>query len=290
MFNTVLALCAIVLFAGTVIATEVAITALKPFELTVARGFISGFLFFIFITPKIITDFKNNFLPIFITTTTSIYGFQIFLSKAMEYSGSVNSAIALILMPIFTAIVSILIHKSKTNISFWGLSISACVLMVIYTSYRASSYDNNLYSIIYLSFASLSGAISYNFGSQIISKIGVKRFMAIASLSSLIISFVCIFLFPDKVNDISFVAIFKDSSVLVSIIYLSIIIQLLANSLWLNSLSKGNIPLLSQLQLLQTFFTLGLASVFLNYDIKLVDYFATVLLLIHIFYIKKSLQ
>ena len=287
MLNTILALFAIILFAGTVIATEVAITVFNSVELTISRGFISGIFFFFFLSKEFFNDLKTNILTILITTLTSIYGFQIFLSKAMAYSNSVNSAIALILMPIFTSIVAVLVHKSKTNFKFWALSLSASILMI---SYISSNNTDNLFAIIYLSLASLSGAISYNYGSKIICSIGVKRFMAIASFSSLAVSILCCMPLYKTFNIDVINVVLTEPDLLFSLLYLGVIVQIIANSMWLKSLAEGNIPLLSQLQLLQTFFTIGLAYIFLHHQIKLADFLVTILLLIHIFYIKKSLQ
>ena len=179
----------------------------------------------------------------------------------MEYVPASHGAIVVGILPLATAVSGAIVSKEKPSLSFWVVSLIGTILVISYTLLQSGGSLHKADLALFIAIISVS--IGYAIGGKLSKELGGWQVICWA----LVISFPFIIVptinhAPDNLFDFPI-------SVYLSFLYLALISQLFGFFVWYKGLAMGGIVRVSQIQLLQTFITLGASIILLNEKLDL---------------------
>jgi drug/metabolite transporter (DMT)-like permease len=184
-----------------------------------------------------------------------IIGFPMFSALAMTTAPVAHGGVVLGLLPLATAIMAALFGGEKPSAAFWlwGIAGSAAVVTFAIWDAELRLEAADLYLLAALVLASMGYAVS----GVLSRRLGGWQVICWALVVALPVTLpLSIYLIPPEVSAIS-------GNAWWSFAYLALMSQLIGFFAWNKGLALGGIAKVGQVQLLQTFFTLGF-SVLLN--------------------------
>ena len=252
----------VIFFGLTLPMTKIVIPYLDPIFIGLGRSALDSIVAIIILlkfTNSIPT--KKQFIQLFIIALGVVIGFPIFTSIAMEYVPASHGAIVVGILPLATAVTGAIISKEKPSLSFWVVSLIGTILVISYTLLQSGGSLHKADLALFIAIISVS--IGYAIGGKLSKELGGWQVICWA----LVISFPFIIVptinhAPDNLFDFPI-------SVYLSFLYLALISQLFGFFVWYKGLAMGGIVRVSQIQLLQTFITLGASIILLNEKLNL---------------------
>ena len=249
-------------FGLTLPMTKIITPYLDPIFIGLGRSSLASILAILILikfTNSIPT--KKQFAQLIVVALGVVIGFPIFTSIAMQSVPASHGAIVVGILPLATAVAGAIIAKERPSVSFWIMSLIGTILVISYTILESGGTLQK--ADIALFIAILSVSIGYAVGGKLSKELEGWQVICWA----LVISFPFIII-PTIIhapNDITNFPI----SVYVSFLYLTLISQLFGFFVWYKGLAMGGIARVSQIQLLQTFITIGASIVLLGEKINL---------------------
>ncbi|MGB7528207.1 MULTISPECIES: DMT family transporter [Sphingobacterium] len=247
----------VVLFSGSLPATRVAVLEFNPVFLTVARASIAGILALIaLLLFKEKRPNRKQIFPLAVVALGVVVGFPLLSALALKYVTSAHSIVFIGILPVATAIFGIIRGGERPRPIFWIFSIIGSVLVVGYAVAQGLT-ASPVGDILMLGAVILCG-LGYAEGAKLTKTLGGWQVISWSLVLSLPVILPLTFIYmPASFEGIS-------TGAWISLAYVSLFSMFIAFIFWYKGLAQGGTATVGQLQLLQPFFGLALASFLLN--------------------------
>jgi len=264
---------AVVLFAMTVPMTKLALPFFNPELIASSRAFIAGLLALIVIIANgwSLPD-KKTLAWLLLAGTGVVVGFPYLLSYSLINLSAANMGVVLAGLPLMTSIFAVVIMKERNGLRFWISSGFGGLLLLAYFLNGASSSGWNLQTFGILFLVLMFGGLGYSAGAKAAKQIGgwqticwmLVLYLPLSSISigyyagneAFIGNITRAFNNPDQQHEL-WVSI-------AGLLYLAVISQWWGFRFWYQAMAEVGAGRISQIQLLQPFFTLLFAVLFLT--------------------------
>ncbi|MDR7017961.1 DMT family transporter [Acinetobacter sp. 3657] len=260
----------VVIFAGSLPATRVAVMDFSPTFLTAARAAIAGVLALILILlSRQKLPEKKDWMPLLYVAIGVVIGFPLFTALALQYVSAAHSIVFVGLLPLATAIFGVLRGGERPNFAFWLFAIFGAALVFAFMLFQTQSWLFN-YGDIFMLLAIILCGFGYAEGGKLSKHLGGWQVICWALILMLPIMLVISYLYiPTSFEQISW-------SATLGLAYVSIFSMLIGFFFWYKGLALGGIAAVGQLQLLQPIFGLAIAAVILHEQVSMTMFVVTV--------------
>lgn len=260
-----LGLIAVFLFSLTLPATRYVINDLHPVFIGLGRAVVAAIVAaaFLLVTRQKIPN-KKQLIQLFIVGLSVSFGFPVLTAFAMQTIPASHGGVVLALLPLATALVGVFFAHERPSLGFWIASLVGSILVLIFSLYDANG--SLLWGDLLLFLAIISAAIGYGMGGKLAQQLGGWQVICWALVLVLPLIIVPTYLYaPQNYSDLAL-------STWASFAYLALISQFFGFFIWYKALSLGGIARVSQTQLVQPFFTLIAAAIWLNEPLNLITF------------------
>ena len=249
----------VVIFAGSMPATRLAVMAFTPEFLTGARAVIASGLAALCLI--IFAQQKPNFRQIktlMIVGIGVVIGFPLLSALALDTISSARALVFLGLLPLSTAIFSVLRAGENPNFKFWLFALlgGSCVVgfMLITNAQNQVLAAGDLYMLMSI----LVCGLGYAEGGKLARELGGWQVICWALVLALPVMLPFTFYyFPENFTQVTL-------SAFIGLLYVSIFSMLIGFFFWYKALALGGIAKVGQIQLLQPFIGLAFSAFFLD--------------------------
>lgn len=252
----------IAVFSGSLPATKIAVLEFNPIFVTLARASIAGILAIIALLvfnkkrPE-----RKQFFPLLIVAIGVVVGFPLLSALALQYLTSAHCIVFIGILPMATAIFGIIRGGERPRPIFWVFSIIGSLLVVGYAVAQGLT-ASPVGDILMLGAVVLCG-LGYAEGAKLTKILGGWQVISWALALSFPIMLPLSFIYmPASFEGISVGA-------WVSLMYVSMFSMFIGFIFWYKGLAQGGTATVGQLQLLQPFLGLALASWLLHEKVSI---------------------
>lgn len=252
----------VVIFAGSLPATRVAVTAFDPLFLTSARAMIAaalGGLLLIVLRQR--RPALKDLAPLAVVALGCVLGFPLLTALALQHVSSAHSIVFIGLLPICTALFAVLRGGERPRAPFWAFSLagSACVVgFAVSGTLPATGNGNAVWGGLLMLAAIVVCGMGYAEGARLSRRLGGWQVISWALVLSLpVMVLVALWTLPPSFDHVTAPAWW-------CLGYVSVFSMLIGFIFWYRGLALGGIAGIGQLQLLQPFFGLALAALLLH--------------------------
>lgn len=252
----------VVLFSGGLPATKLAVMEMSPTFVTIVRAAVAGILALIVLwLGKEKRPVKEQLTPLLLVSLGCVVGFPLLSALALQYLTSAHSIVFLGMLPLATAVFGVMRGGERPHPVFWFFSIVGSLLVIGYAVSQGIS-ASPIGDILMLLAVILCG-MGYAEGAKLSKTLGGWQVISWALVLALPIMIPLFFIyFPDDIQSVSFQGWF-------GMAYISIFSMFIGFIFWYKGLAQGGIATVGQLQLLQPFFGLALASWLLHEQVSI---------------------
>ena len=261
LWGLILGIIGVTIFSGTLPATRVAVVGFDAWFLTFGRAAVAaaGAFFTIILMGKKFP--KPHFGTLLFIGLTLVFGFPGFVALAMTTVPSSHGGVVLGILPLTTAVFAVLFAKERPSPLFWFLSVLGAVIIFVFT-FRDGGFGFET-GDFWLLLAGLSASAGYVFSGKLSHKMPGWEVISWALILCAPISIIgSIWLWKGE-----YASMPLDQNI--AFLYVSIGSMFLGFFAWNTGLKLGGISRVGQLQLLQTFLTLGIAALVLGETVTL---------------------
>lgn len=252
----------VLIFSGTLPATRVAVLEFDPVFVTTGRASIAGILAIltlVYFKEKLPS--KKQITPLIIVAIGGVIGFPLLSSLALQHVTSAHSIVFVGILPVATAIFAILRGGERPKPIFWVFSILGSLLVIGYAV--AQGISASPYSDILMFGAIAVCGLSYAEGAKLTKVLGGWQVISWALVIALPVMIPLSFIYgPTSIASIS-------NEAWIALGYVSIFCMFVGYIFWYNGLAQGGTANVGQIQLLQPFFGLALASWLLHEKVSI---------------------
>lgn len=242
-------------FAGTLPASRLAVPHLDPWFLTVARAALAGALAVpILLLARRRMPARSQWPALVISSVALVYGFPLFSALAMVSVPAAHGGVVLGILPLGTAAMAALVANERPSGGFW---LAALVGSAVLTAFavRHAGPDGAVRGDFLLLGMVVSGAVGYTYAGKL--SFGMPGWEVICWAVVIALPLAAPLTLLWWPADAARVP----ASAWVALGYVALVSQLTAFFFWNAGLARGGIARVGQLQLLQPFAVLLLASV-----------------------------
>jgi len=243
----------IAIFGGTLPATRLAVTSLDPFFITVGRAAASGLL-----SAALLLVLRRRWpnarqiRTMMICIVTIVFGFPGLMALAMLTVPAAHGGVVLGILPLTTAAAASLILGERPSLRFWLLAVLGTTVVVAFA--LRDSGGSIAIGDVYLFLAAISTSIGYVFSADLSHEMpGWEVISWILVLALPLTLPLAIWLWPANPGAVS-------TGAWIAFAYVSVFSMFVGFFAWNAGLVMGGVARVSQVQLLQTFVTLGLSA------------------------------
>jgi len=247
----------VIIFSGSLPATRVAVADFTPIFLTAARAAIAALLAAVLLLAfRQARPARGDLPTLAVVALGVVVGFPLLTGLALRHITAAHSVVFIGLLPIATAIFGVLLGGERPQPAFWLFSLlgAATVAGFALSNSGGGALEGDLLMIA----AILLCGLGYAEGARLSRRLGGWQVISWALLLSLpVMAAIAVVTVPASWDGISLPA-------WVGLGYVSVFSMLVGFVFWYRGLALGGIAGVGQLQLLQPFFGLVLAAVFLH--------------------------
>jgi len=247
----------VVIFAGSLPATRVAVLDLDPVFLTGARAAIAGLLglllLWAFRQPR---PDRTDLPSLAVVVLGVVVGYPLLSALALQHVSSAHTIVFVGLLPLSTALFGVLRGGERPKPVFWLFSVlgSLCVAGYALLHDAEASWAGDLLMVA----AILVCGLGYAEGARLSRRLGGWQVICWALALSLPVVLPITFASrPDSFAPVG-------TPAWIGLAYVSLFSMLIGFVFWYRGLVQGGIAAVGQLQLLQPFFGLALAALLLG--------------------------
>lgn len=251
----------VLLFAGSMPATKMAVKDLDPIFATAARAVIAALLALAYIIAcRENKPTKAQLWPLAKVAIGGVIGFPLLTAMALQHITSAHSLVFMGMLPLATAVFAVFIGKEKPKPIFWLFSLLGSSLVIGFAFSQGVS-ASPIGDILMILAIVLCGQ-SYAEGAKLAKTLGGSQVISWACIISLPLTIpIMIYTFPTDVALVSGESWF-------GLLYIAIISMFLAYIFWYKGLAQGGIATVGQIQLLQPLLGMILAATVLHESIS----------------------
>ncbi|MCM3010818.1 DMT family transporter [Bacillus subtilis] len=247
----------VLIFSGSLPATRLAVSDFDPLFLTVCRaaiaGVLAGSLLLIFRQQH---PAKRDLISLLVVAFGVVIGFPLLTALALQHVTSAHAIVFIGLLPLATAVFGVLRGGERPRPVFWIFSTVGSLLVAGFALIQGGG--SSPLGDAYMLASIVVCGLGYAEGARLSRRLGNWQVISWALVLSLPLMLPLSFFFtPDSWSAIGVPA-------LLSLAYVSLFSMLIGFVFWYRGLAQGGIAAVGQLQLLQPFFGLLLASVILH--------------------------
>ncbi|MCA1493131.1 DMT family transporter [Sinorhizobium alkalisoli] len=251
----------VLVFSGSLPATRVAVMEFDPLFLTVARAVIAGALAgLLLLAFRERRPERGDLLSLFLVSLGVVVGFPLLTALALKQVTSAHSIVFVGLLPVTTAVFGVVRGGERPRPAFWlfsGLGSAIVVGFALRQGFAASPAGDLL-----MLAAILACGFGYAEGASLSRKLGGWQVISWALVLSLpAMTMLMLLTMPVSLAQSS-------AASWIGLGYVSIFSMLVGFVFWYRGLAQGGIVAVGQLQLLQPFFGLALAAIFLGESVS----------------------
>ncbi|MCK6103655.1 DMT family transporter [Brevundimonas sp. EYE_349] len=263
----------VIIFSGSLPATRVAVEHFTPMFLTSARAVIAAVLGGIcLLALRQSRPTRNDLIPLVIVAIGVVVGFPLLTGLALQHITASHSIVFIGLLPLATAIFGVLRGGERPNPAFWLFSMIGAGTVAGFA--LARSGGGSLIGDLLMIAAIMLCGLGYAEGATLSRRLGGWQVISWALVLSMpIMALISLFTMPQSWNGIAMQA-------WMSLAYVSVFSMFLGFVFWYRGLSLGGIAGVGQLQLLQPFFGLMLAAIFLHEAVVWTMFASTVIVVL----------
>src|SRR6201988_4967201 len=244
-----------VIFGGTLPATRLAVSAIDPFALTALRAAMAGLCSLpLLIALRRPLPSRALWPQIVIAMICVVILFPLFMALGMQTVDASHGGVVLGVLPIATALVAVAITHERPPLLFWIASLAGAALVIAFALRQGggvmSAGDLLLFAAVAVS------AIGYAFSGRLASSMPGWEVISWEIVIALPVSIPAAwFTMPADIMQLPAKPLF-------GLFYVTLFSQWIGFFAWNAGLAVGGIARVSQVQLLQPFFTFALAASF----------------------------
>lgn len=252
----------VLIFSGTLPATRVAVATFDPIFFTLARAAIAGvlaaLLLLVLRQPR---PARADNRALLIVVLGVVVGFPLLVALALRHVSSAHATVFVGLLPMATVLFGVLRGDKNPRWLFWLFSLSGSLVVAGFA--MGQGIDVSVADDLLMLTAIMVCGLGYAEGARLARRMGGWQVICWALVLALPLMLpLCLWLLPANFQHAAWPA-------LLSLAYVSLFSTLLGFFFWYRGLALGGIASVSQLQLLQPFFGLGLAAVLLGEHISM---------------------
>lgn len=247
----------VIIFSGSLPATRVAVQAFDPIFLTVARAAIAATLGLgLLLMFRERWPNRQDLLSLAIVALGVVVGFPLLTALALQHITSAHSIVFVGLLPLSTAIFGVLRGGERPKPAFWLFSILGSALVAGF-AFAQGLTASPIGDALMLA-AIIACGLGYAEGAKLSRSLGGWQVISWALVLSLPITAILTMVhWPSNLSGVA-------APAWLSLGYVSVFSMLVGFVFWYRGLAQGGIASVGQLQLLQPFFGLALASTLLH--------------------------
>jgi drug/metabolite transporter (DMT)-like permease len=270
----------VLIFSGSLPATRLAVAEFQPVFLTSARATIASLIAIVLLAAfKQERPARSELISLAVVATGVVVGFPLLTALALQYVTSAHSIVFIGLLPLMTAIFAVLRGGERPRPAFWLFSIMGSALIAGFALSRGLAGISWGDGLMLLAIAVCG--LGYAEGAKLARHLGGWQVISWALvISAPLMAAIMIFALPPTLSGISF-------SAWASLAYVSVFSMMIGFIFWYRGLAQGGIAAVGQLQLLQPFFGLALASLLVGEDVSLAMILATSAVIVCVFGAKR---
>jgi drug/metabolite transporter (DMT)-like permease len=254
----------ILIFSLTLPVTKIAILSFDPYFIAFGRATLAGALalaYLVILKEPMLA--KADIGKLVVIALGVVFGFPILTTVAMAYGSSSHGAVILGMMPLASTVIGAIRFGERPSIGFWMVSILGAALVVTYALLKSSGSFTLVDVLLVL--GGICACIGYVEGGELSKKMNPRAVISWALVISLPANIVFSYLTFDS-------AYLNVGTFAWSIfVYLSLFPMFLGFFFWYEGLAIGGIARVSQVQLIQPFCTLIVASILLGDSLTLTN-------------------
>lgn len=274
-------LLAVIIFSLTAPFTVLALEAFTPGFIAAMRALIAGvgsiFMVWWFKWP---IPKPKELAWLAVGGAAMVFVFPYSMAFTLQHWQASETGIFLAGIPFFTALVAASLFKEKTSKQFW-LSMTFGTQLLILFAYSQSSGVIPLHSIVLL----VSAGLGYAIGGHV-----AKRLGGFQTICWMMVLYFPLSVFAFGYTSLENAENFSGDHLvgILALLYLAVMSQWIGFHFWFGSMTKIGIAKTGQLQLLQPFFTLLFAVLFLGSVLTWVQVTFAVLVTLSVIMLRKS--
>jgi drug/metabolite transporter (DMT)-like permease len=247
----------VIIFSGSLPATRVAVGDFSPLFLTSARAVIAALLgAAILLALRQTRPGRSDILPLAIVAMGVVVGFPLLTALALQHVTAAHSIVFIGLLPLATAIFAVLRGGERPKLAFWLFAILGAGTVAGFALSRSDG--GSVVGDALMIAAILLCGLGYAEGATLSRRLGGWQVISWALLLALpMMAVIALFTLPKSWSSVG-------APAWIGLAYVSIFSMLVGFIFWYRGLALGGIAGVGQLQLLQPFFGLTLAALFLH--------------------------
>ena len=265
------ALIAVMLFSLTVPMSQMALAAFSPEFIASSRVIIAGVIAWFVVNINGWSFPSLKVIPwLLIAGVGVVIGFPYVLSISLTHVPAADMGVVLAGLPLMTSLFASLIHGERHSWKFWSLSLLGCALLALYVITNLGQlpqFQTEHLGLLVLTLA--LGGIGYSAGAKAAKMIGGWQTICWTLVLYLPLSALAWGyswgLEAEQLNQQ------LDWQPILALLYLALFSQLWGFNFWYQALAQAGVGRISQLQLLQPFFTLAFISLMLQQSITAIQ-------------------
>ncbi len=270
----------VLIFSASLPATRLAVQGFPPLFLTAARALIAALLALVLLLAFRQARPNRRDLPsLAMVALGVVLGFPLFTALALETISAAHSIVFIGLLPLSTAIFAVLRGSERPKPLFWLFSAMGSLVVMIFAWWR----DNQIHWVgdSYMLLAIIVCGLGYAEGAQLSRKLGGWQVISWALLIAAVpMALLTYLLWPPVLPLLS-------EPAWLGLAYVAVFSMLIGFVFWYRGLASGGIAKIGQLQLLQPFLGLLLASLILHEALQASMLIASALIVISVAFAKR---
>ena len=251
-----LGLLGVIVFAGSLPASRVAVSEVDPYFLTAIRATLAGLggVLLLTITGRSWPP-RETWWPLAACAVTIVFAFPLLTAVAMVTVPSSHGGVILGIMPLATTAAAAVIEGERPSPGFWVAAIVGSMLVMAFAIYRSGGYSLSAGDVLLL-IAVVCGGVGYTYSGNSPGIMPGWEVISWAVALSLPFSLIALALtWPADVALIS-------RRVWIAIIYAGLMAQFIGFFVWNAAMAMAGISRIGQIGLLQPFIVALIAAMF----------------------------
>lgn len=254
-----LGLAGVVVFGLTLPATRLAVAHLDAWAVAFGRASLAGLLAAaVLALTRAPLPARTDWPSLAVTSLGVVLGFPLLATLAMRHAPAGHGGVVLGVLPLATAVASVIRAGERPSLLFWASAVAGSAAVVTYAFLAGGAAPELAVADLLLVGAVASAALGYAEGGLLARRLGGWQVISWALVLAL--PFMALATWT-RAGAIDWQAPFAAWA---GFLYVAVLSQYLGFFAWYRGLALGGIARVGQLQLLQTFVTLGAAAVLLG--------------------------